>query len=283
MTRVIATGLGFPEALRWHDGRLWFSDMFRSRVARWSEADGVETVLGAEDGCPEMPGGLGWLPDGRLLVVDCLGRRVLVREDDGLRVHADLAGLTPHPLNDLHVDPDGVAWVGGYGFDPALDAPVPSPLWRIDPGTGDVEPTAAGLVFPNGCERTERGLVVAETFADRVTVLDDRGDPSPLALLPPGSGPDGLSVAPDGRVWVALAFAGALASVEPDGGVTRVLEAGTSAVGSGRAGVYDCAVEPGGRRVAVAGADVDEEVAAREDTGHLLLLDLAPRSGPPSG
>ena len=70
-------GLGFPESLRWRDGALWFSDMFRGRVVRWDPGTSTETVLDVDHGGPTMPGGLGWLPDGDLLVVDCLERRLL--------------------------------------------------------------------------------------------------------------------------------------------------------------------------------------------------------------
>ena len=169
-------GLGFPEALRWRDGALWFSDMFRSRVMRWVPGSAAEVVLDAAGGGPIVPGGLGWLPDGSLLVVDCERRRVLRlpldsagRAADAVAVHADLARVMTHSANDMHVDVDGTAWVGGYGFDPENDEPATSPLVRVGPD-GDVSTTASLFVFPNGCQRDAGGaLLVAETFADRVS------------------------------------------------------------------------------------------------------------------
>ena len=271
-------GLGFPEALRWRDGALWFSDMFRSRVVRWVPGSDPETVLDRVGGGPTVPGGLGWLPDGDLLVVDCAERRVLRLREGSVTVHAELSGLLSHSANDMHVDPDGTAWVGGYGFDPERDEPVPSPLVRISPD-GTLATTASVFVFPNGCERDATGaLLVAETFADRLSSMSPDDAVTPGAQFAPGSGPDGLSIAPDGTIFVALAFAGALARVAPvpDAPAEYVYRAEplTTGPGAGPLGIYDCAVHPDGRRIAVAMASLDEALAERVDTGRIVLLEL---------
>jgi sugar lactone lactonase YvrE len=280
--------LGFPEALRWRDGALWFSDMFRSRVMRWVPGSAATVVLDASGGGPTVPGGLGWLPDGSLLVVDCEQRRVLRLPLDPagtptgpVTVYADLAAVITHSANDMHVDPDGTAWVGGYGFDPENDAPVPSPLVRVAID-GAISTTASVFVFPNGCERDASGaLLVAETFADRVSTMSSDGAVTVRSAVPEGSGPDGLSIAPDGSVYVALAFAGALARLAPieagpDAAPTIIHRAEPLATGPGAGplGVYDCAVHPDGRRIAVAMASLDEDLAMRVDTGRVVLLDL---------
>ena len=278
---MMLDGLGFPEALRWRDGALWFSDMFRSRVVRWVPGTAAETVLDLAGGGPTVPGGLGWLPDGSLLVVDCTERRVLRVVDGAVSLHADLAALMTHSANDMHVDPDGTAWVGGYGFDPEHDEPVPSPLVRIDTD-GTVSATASGFVFPNGCERDATGaLLVAETFADRVSVMSHDNAVTQRARFEVGSGPDGLSIAPDGTVYVALAFAGALACLTPvDAGpdapaeLVYRAEPIASGPGAGPLGIYDCAVHPDGRRIAVAMASLDEPLAERVDTGRIVLIEL---------
>jgi sugar lactone lactonase YvrE len=274
-TATAVEGLGFPEALRWRDGALWFSDMFRGRVVRWVPGDDPDVMLSVADGGPGVPGGLGWLPDGALLVVDCERRRVMKVDDGALTVHAELAELFSHPANDMHVDPDGVAWVGGYGFDPDVDPPRPSQLARI---AADGSATAWGdpLVFPNGCERRADGhLVVAETFADRVSTLDPRGRRVTQAQLPAGSGPDGLSLDALGRVHVALAFAGSIVRIDR-AGIVEIWRAEPvpEGPGSGPRGCYDCAVSPDGSWLAVAIASVDEGLAARIDTGAVILVPL---------
>lgn len=276
MARIAATldGLRFPEALRWRDGALWFSDMFRGRVVRWVPGATAETVLDVAAGGPEVPGGLGWLPDGDLLVVDCLGRRVLrVGTGGEVRVHADLAGLFPQPANDMHVDPDGTAWVGGYGFDPESEEPRPSRLARVAVD-GAVTEAGAELVFPNGCERRADGtLVVAETFADRVALLDaDAGAVRGTRALPAGSGPDGLSLDGD-DILVAAAFAGRVVRLTTSGAHDEfVAEPIPDGPGAGPVGCYDVALEPGSRRLAVAIASADEPLAARVDTGRVVVL-----------
>ncbi|MFM9877503.1 MAG: SMP-30/gluconolactonase/LRE family protein [Rhodoglobus sp.] len=279
-------GLYFPEALRWHEGSLWFSDMFASRVVRWTPGDEAQTVIDRASGCPEMPGGLGWLPAehdprgaGALLVVDCLQRRVMALRDGALSVHAELSEHFDYPANDMHVDADGTAWVGSYGFDPDAEPPRPSALVRVA-ADGTVEATSSRFVFPNGCERDAGGrLVVAETFADRLSVLGEPGDDAiVLCELAPGSGPDGLSVAASGEIFVALAFARGVIAVDPSGrGPQRLAYSPAPIIDGPAAGdlaCYDCAVEPGGARIAIAVASADEELAAREPTGRIVMLDL---------
>lgn len=281
---VELSGLYFPEALRWHEGDLWFSDMFDSRVVRWSPGRRAETIVDRESGCPPVPGGLGWLAaecdpigGGALLVVDCEGRRILALRDGELTVHAELANRFAFSANDMHVDGDGTAWVGSYGFDPAGDDRRPSALVRVDP-TGRVSETSQRFVFPNGCERDGAGrLVVAETFADRLSIWDPITGERDVIELSAGSGPDGISIAGDGEIYVALAFARALIAVQPSDRTVRTvysppaIEVGP---GAGPLACYDCAVEPGGRRIAVALASADEELAERVSTGRVVVFDL---------
>ncbi len=63
---TIASGLTYSEGPRWHNGRLWFVDFYTNQVISVAE-DGSDRCLEAE--VPQQPSGLGWLPDGRLLVV----------------------------------------------------------------------------------------------------------------------------------------------------------------------------------------------------------------------
>ncbi len=270
-------GLGFPEALRWRDDSLWFSDMFRGRVIRWKLGEPAQVVIDERTGGPEMPGGLGWLPDGTLLVVDCMQRRVLSWTDSaGVRTHADLAALTRHPLNDMFVDTDGTAWVGGYGFDPEKDEPVASPIFRIALDM-KVEPTAARFVFPNGTERFGARIAVAETFADRVSYVNDSGEMIDQQDWLAGSGPDGLSFGPEGYLYVASAFTGSLDVLDTQGKLTNLVSltgANSTATNGGPRGIFDCAVHPNGGLIAYSSAVLDEAYAQQHDTGMITLLRL---------
>ena len=88
MLESLLDGLTFTEAPRWHDGRLWFSDFYTQRVIAVDPDGRAETMLEV----PQRPSGLGWMPDGSLLVVSMLDRRLLRVENGRTRVHAEGRG-----------------------------------------------------------------------------------------------------------------------------------------------------------------------------------------------
>ena len=107
-------GLHFGECPRWHDGRLWFADFYQSAVLSADESGTVRTEVEV----PGEPAGLGWLPDGRLLVVTRKPRTVVRVEADGRLVqHGDLNPIATFYGNDMVVDRHGNAFVGNFGFD----------------------------------------------------------------------------------------------------------------------------------------------------------------------
>jgi len=268
-------GLGFAESLRWRGEELWFSDMFRGNVIAWNP-NGVATVkLSHDDGGPAMPGGLGWTPDGELLVVDCLKRLVLkLDHNNALSVFADLSGLTEYPLNDMHVDADGSAWVGGYGFDPETETPVASALYRVSP-TGEVSLTSASFVFPNGCERQKGFLAVAETFADRISFIYDDARVVKTFVCEQGAGPDGLSFDADGNLYVAMAFTGEIQKFDSNGESQQLLKLQTQENGvGGPKGIFDCAVRASNSTIAFSSACLDEDYAKVNDTGSITIASL---------
>lgn len=116
--RVLATGIYFGEGPRWHRGRLWFSDFYAHAVKSVSLAGDLRVEFGIDD----QPSGLGWMPDGTMLVVSMTKRRVLRRSVDGrMAVHADLGGIATWHCNDMVVDATGRAYVGNFGFDIGAD------------------------------------------------------------------------------------------------------------------------------------------------------------------
>ena len=111
---------------------------------------------------PQIPSGLGWLPDGRMLIVSMRDRKVMRLDADGLVEHADLSGIATFDCNDMVVDASGRAYVGNFGFDlhtfineqgveGALADPGPpkATLARVDPD-GTVHAAAPDMKFPNG-------------------------------------------------------------------------------------------------------------------------------------
>jgi sugar lactone lactonase YvrE len=212
MPTVFATDLHFPECPRWHDGALWLSDMWDHTVYRF-DADGSRHVVHRfpDD---EDPGGLGWLPDGTMLVVGMLGR-VLYRLDHGATVaHADLRSLAPHQVNDMIVGPDGSAYVTQFGremwdTDTAFE---PTVMIHVTPD-GAVEVGADDLMVPNGVAVTGDGksLVVAESagaqlsrYSVRDGLLSDRGAvPLTPAAGMPFVAPDGICLDAESGIWAA--------------------------------------------------------------------------------
>ena len=212
--------IAFPESPRWHDGAFWFSDFYTHRVLRVG-SDGVpETVVQV----PGQPSGLGWLPDGRLLVVSMMDRRLL--RLDGMRLSevADLSSLAPFHCNDMVVDAQGRAYIGNFGFDmPAREAPRPTVLIMVTPD-GAARVVADELHFPNGTVITPDGgtLIIGESYKARLTAFDIAADGAlrnrrVWAQLE-GAAPDGICLDAQGAIWVASPI-----SRE----VLRVLEGGT--------------------------------------------------------
>jgi sugar lactone lactonase YvrE len=210
-TDIVVDGLHLPECPRWHDGHLWFSDMRGHTVYRIDD-DHVSVVHRFPVG--EDPGGLGWLPNGDLLVAG-MATRVIYRISGGrAAVHADVKPLAPHQINDMIVTSDGTAFVTQLGFD--LDAPQPNPqptvVIRVDPD-GTISTAADDLMVPNGIavDDTEDTIVVAESGAVRLTsythrdgVLFDRTtEPLPATTAFPFCAPDGICLDEQGGRWVA--------------------------------------------------------------------------------
>jgi sugar lactone lactonase YvrE len=220
---TVISGLTFPEGPRWHDGALWFSDMHDSRVVRWSGGSEPQTVV--QLSTDECPSGLGFLPDGTLLVVAMHARQVLRVADGRTSVYADLSDVASWHANDMLVDAQGRAYVGNFGDGTPPPAPItPATLALITPD-GVVHAAADGLDLPNGMALVDGGrtLVVAETRAlpPRITTFAVAADGSlsDRAVLIQLSNelPDGLTVAPDDSLWFASPFTAELIHVSRGG------------------------------------------------------------------
>jgi sugar lactone lactonase YvrE len=249
MAEVALRAIYFGEAPRWHEGRLWFSD-FYGHCVRALSSDGEAEVIIHIDG---QPSGLGWLPDGRLLVVSMIDH-LLLRLDAGkaLSVHADVSSVSRHRSNDMLVDARGGAYVGNFGFDyeaasPTDRAPLPTSLCRVEPD-GTVTVAATDLLFPNGMVLTPDGqtLIVAETYGARLTAFDVAADGALsdrrvwADLTGTGVYPDGICLDANGRVWTAAAAQPRCVLVQEGGDI--VDEAAFSQ------NCYACALGDGDRR-----------------------------------
>ena len=235
---TLISGLSFTECPRWHDGRLYVSDFYTQRVLAVA-MDGTADLVAQ---VPHQPSGLGFLPDGRMLIVSMRDRKVLRREADGSLIeHADLSALAHWHCNDMLVDHDGRAWVGNFGFDLMSGAPPRSTvLIGIEPD-GTAQVVADDLGFPNGMVLTPDGrtLIAAESMMNRLTAftvtagsLSERrtwavfGDPPTSTNVSEALGQlavasDGICLDAEGAIWIADATHGRLVRVAEGG---RILE-----------------------------------------------------------
>ena len=177
-TDIIATGLVFPESPRWHKNKLWFSDAHDHKVKSCDLDGNVELVVALTP--PFKPSGLGFLPDGRLLIV-ATPDKLMRLDPDGLVEVADLSALSPYGLNDMVVDKNGNAYIGGLGFNvyDASAKPQMAPIVLVTP-SGETRIVAEDMGFPNGCVVSEDGktLIIGETLSSRYTAFDIQGDGS---------------------------------------------------------------------------------------------------------
>jgi sugar lactone lactonase YvrE len=286
--------LSLTECPRWHDGRLYFSDFYTQRVLAVALDGTLETIAEV----PGQPSGLGFLPDGRMLIVSMRDRKIMRRErDSSLVEHADLSSLAPWHLNDMVVDHQGRAWVGNFGFDLMGGAKVTTTnLISVEPD-GCAKVAAEGLGFPNGMVLTPDGstLIVAETTMNRLSALDvasgELGKRRTWAAFgdPPTSdeiaevlrqvdvAPDGICLDAEGAIWVADAIGGRLIRVAEGGDILQELK-------TDGLGVFACMLggDNGRTLFACVAPTFNEAEASRNHRAAIWMTDVdVPRAGLP--
>lgn len=271
-------GLGFGEGPRWHDGRLWFSDFLEQHVASVGPGGDVRVELALDD----RPSGLGWLPDGRLLVVSMRRRAVLRREADGeLVLHGDLSGIATSDCNDMVVSAGGNAYVGNFGSDVLAREPAREAKLALVRPDGTVTVAADGLAFPNGSVITPDGatLIVGESMGRRYRAYPIQADGS----LGEGRvwaevgdrSPDGCTLDAEGAIWFASAGRPEVVRVREGGEIAEVLEIPDR--------TYACALGgPDGRTLFVLTAGTHPAQDAPRGTGAIWTVPVdVPHAGLP--
>jgi sugar lactone lactonase YvrE len=175
---------------------------------------------------PTWPSGLGWLPDGALLIVSMTDRRLLRYASGQLQLHADISELASFYCNDMVVDGRGRAYVGNFGFDLfAGGAQKPAELVLVNPD-GSARVAATGLDFPNGSVVTADGktLIVGESLGHRLTAfhIEDDGslvNQSIWAELGDAV-PDGIALDAENGIWVASPLSRELLYVQQGGKIS---------------------------------------------------------------
>ncbi|UWZ40526.1 SMP-30/gluconolactonase/LRE family protein [Dactylosporangium roseum] len=222
---MLLTGLQIGESPRWHDGRLWLANWGAGEILAVGPDGSSEVMLRID----AFPCCFDWLPDGRLLVVDGSGRRLLRQEAGGeLTTVADLSGIAAAPWNEIVVDALGNAYVNSIGFDFPGGEFAPGVVALVAPD-GTARQVADGVAFPNGMAISPDGgtLVVAESYASRLTAFDiapggDLVNRRPWAVLEDAA-PDGICFQ-EHRIWYGDVPARRCVRVDPAGNVDRVVE-----------------------------------------------------------
>jgi sugar lactone lactonase YvrE len=293
---TLLEGGHFFEGPRWRDGRWWVSD-FYSRNVQAITPDGSAEEVVRFDG---QPSGLGWMPDGTLLVVSMRDHKLLrVGADGSVSEHADVGEHCGGHLNDMVVDAEGRAYVGNFGFDLMAGAdPQETVLVRVDPD-GTVSVAAGGLRFPNATLITPDGrtMLVNETMAARISAFtigadgslsDHRiwaqvADTPPLTTMEEGLGllhfaPDGGCLDAEGCVWAADALGNRCCRVAEGGEIVEELRAPDGL------GIYACMLGGDDGRTLLMCAAPDFFEAPRKAAREAVLLTervSAPHAGLP--
>jgi sugar lactone lactonase YvrE len=216
----LANGFCFGEGPRWFEGLLWFSDMLGEAVHTATMGGSVTTL--------ELPGhspsGLGFRPDGSLLIASTENRQVLRYDGENVTTIADLADLAPANLGDMVIDDAGRAYIGSQAFTGGV-------IIRLDPDDS-ARVVAEDLEFPNGMVITpdRKTLIVAESTARRLsafTIADDDMLSERRVFADGLDGPpDGIALDADGAVWASMTLAHQFERIVAGGTVTDRIDMG---------------------------------------------------------
>ena len=266
---TLMKGLTFGEGPRWHENKFYFSDFYSHKVYSLDLSGKHEVIVEI----PNQPSGLGWTPDGTMLIVSMKDRKLMSFKDGQLKERADLTEFSGFHCNDMVVDIDGNAFIGNFGFNTYDGEEIkPTNLILVKPGEEPVL-AADNLFFPNGTVITpdNKTLIVGETYAARLTAFDKSEDGSlsnrriwadlkvnaeegtvPL--------PDGMCIDEEGAIWVASPSTAEVIRVHEGGMISERIPVQTNAFacmlgGEDRRTLFICTSN---------GSGVDPEAALRE-------------------
>lgn len=214
----LANGFCFGVSPRWFEGLLWFSDMVGETV-HTVDLKGSMTALPLSG---HRPFGLGFRPDGSLLIASTENRQLLCYDGDETFMVADLGDAVHADLGDMVVDDFGRAYIGSQASQGGV-------ILRVDPDNS-VTLVADHLEQPSGMVITAdaQRLIVAESTGRRLTAY---------AVFPDGSlgdrrvfadgfnaPPAGIALDADDGVWVSMTLANRFERIVEGGSVTNHIE-----------------------------------------------------------
>lgn len=280
---VVVDGFHYLEGPRWYKDALWFVDFYTKGVYRVDDQGVTEKIVHVE----QQPSGLGWLPDGRMLVVSMKDRKVLRLEDNGeLVVHADIWEHCDGHANDMVVAPNGDAYVGNFGFDLMGGADHKHAALILVKPDGHSQIVAEGLAFPNGMviSADQKTLIVNELFGNKISQFDIKEDgtlgekhdfasfgelgdePNVGARIENASIlPDGLALDSEGAVWIADTLNQRAVRIQEGGEILEVVDTAPDGIFAVALGGQD-----GKTLFMCAAPDWDEASRTAETRGRML-------------
>ena len=284
---TLMDGLTFGEGPRWYRGKFYFSDFYSHKVYSLDLEGNYEVIVEV----PNQPSGLGWMPDGTMLIVSMKDRKLLSFKNNFLEERADLSELAGFHCNDMVVDKTGNAYIGNFGFNTYEGEEIKSTnLILVKPNE---EPVIAAddLLFPNGAVITtdDRTLIVGETYAARLTAFDKNEDGSlsnrrVWADLKENAKdgyvplPDGMCLDEEGAIWVASPSTAEVIRVHEGGTISERIPVETNAFACMLGG-------EDGRTLFICtsnGSGVDPDSALKEKSGKIEITNvMVPGCGKP--
>lgn len=229
---LLVSGLmhGNSPHFRRQEQTLYFVDTFGKKVLRYSLA--TEDIGVVYEDVDDFVSAIGWLPDGRMLIVRMKNRQVLVLDQQSscVELYADVSSVTQFRANELVVSPSGRVYISNAGFDVAkMKSCCSTTLVSIDPVDRKVRVEATDLLLPNGMVITPDGktLIVAEALAGHLTAFDivTGGKlASRRVWANIGTLLGGISLDAEGCIWASVPQMGAYES--SGGALVRVREGG---------------------------------------------------------
>lgn len=248
--------------------RLLVLDMLRGDVVEL-DADGTEAARRHHDVVVTLTRRR---RDGSLLTAG--ERGVTIVEANSAPSRFDLPVPDGCRLNEGELHPDGSLWIGSMAYD---QRPGGGSLWRLDLTTGAVEAVLPRVGISNGLAFSDDGArgyyVDSHEPVVQVLALDESGRLASRSVhvdLSAESGaPDGLALAPDGSVYVAMFGGGNVLRVDPAGAVVERITVPVAQVTA-------CTLDPTGTALFITTSDYGVAAEDRSSHGSVFRTTVGP-------